>query len=400
MSWWILTMAVFAALAVGAAAWGEAAKKDDVKAGPTVTPPPPAPQSASVPSPAPQPEEPQANSEEPETGPMVIAEYRIEDFFDIKRDWSSSSLGLSDVLNANKEPDYLGQSPSGVFRRLFGGAGPRDESIGWQELIDIIKRSVYNQIDPKVAAWTDEGGPASIDYLSFGVAKVLIVSQTREGQKRVESLLEAMRSASEVGGPMLTIHARWVEMADAKAAELLGRDPAKRQVPIEVTDADLAKADAKTLYRACTTCFDRQTVFVASGNIKAYLADGTPLVCEAYRGITPIIRDFLVGGMLEVRPQLSKDKDAVLLDYRSYVNPAATIEHTEPQEYAGGTNPQATLHTDFGFPAVDFQTLRGSVRIPLGKSILLGFTTGPKLKDGKVSCLIVEVSASKVETRP
>lgn len=401
--------------AVGAAAWGEAAKKEDVRAGPTVTPPPPAPQSASVPPPAPQPEEPQANSEEPQTGPLVIAEYRIEDFF-IRRDWSSSSLGLPDVLNSNKEPNYLGQNPPGALRALrglFGGAGPRDESIDWQErwlrgsirLIDIIKRTVKNQIDPKVAAWSDEGGPASIDYSSYGGAGVLIVLQTREGQKRVESLLEAMRGASEVGGPMLTIHVQWVEMADAKAAELLGCDPAKRQVPMEVTAADLAKADAKTIYRGCTTCFDRQTVFVASGNLKAYLADGTPLVCAASLGITPIIRNFLVGGMLEVRPQLSKDKDAVLLDYRSYVNPAATIEHTGPQEYAAGAARGAPLRegviaVDFGFPAVDFQTLRGSVRIPLGKSILLGFTTGPKLKDGKVSCLIVEVSASKAETRP
>jgi hypothetical protein len=389
MSWWILTMAVFAALAVGAAAWGEVAKKDDAKAGPAVTPPPPASES----------EMQQPGSEEPKTGSMVMAAYRIEDFF-LKRDWGSSSLGLPDVLNANKEPDYMGQARPDVWRGLFGGAGPRDESIGWQELVAIIQRTVNNQSNPKVAAWADEGGPASIDYLSYGGAKVLIVSQTREGQKRVESLLEAMRSASEVGGPMLTIHAQWMEMADAKAADLLGRDPAKRQVPMEVTDADLAKADAKTIYRGCTTCFDRQTVFVASGNLKAYLADVTPLVCEAFLGITPIIRDLLVGGMLEVRPQLSKDKDAVLLDYRSYVTPAATIEHTGPQEYAVGTNPRATLHTDFGFPAVDFQTLRGSVRIPLGKSILLGFTTGPKLKDGKVSCLIVEVSASKAETRP
>jgi len=389
MSCWILTLAVFAALAVGAAAWAEEAKKEDVKAGPAVSPP----------TPASEPEMQQPGSEEPKTGPMVIAEYRIEDFF-IKRDWGSSSLGLSDVLNANEEPNYMGQARPDVWRGLFGGAGTRDEGIDWQAFVDIIKHTVNNQTDPKVAAWTDEGGPASIDYSSYGGAGVLIVSQTREGQKRVESLLEAMRGASEVGGSMLAIHARWVEMADAKVAELLGRDPAKRQVPMEVTDADLAKADAKTIYRGGTTCFDRQTVFVASGNFKVYFANAKPFSCEAFLGITPVIRNCLVGGMLEVRPQLSKDKNTVLLDYLSYVNPSANIEHAGSQEFAVGADRGEPLRGNLGFPAVDFQTLRGSVRIPLGKSILLGFTTGPKLKDGKVSCLIVEVSASKAETRP
>jgi len=389
MSWWILTLAVFAALAVGAAAWGEAAKKEDAKAGPTVTPPPPASES----------EMQQPGTEEPKTGPMVMAAYRIEDFF-ISRDWGSSSLGIADVLDVGEETDFWTRQR---FNELFGGGSPRDvrdEGIGWQELLDVIKRAVNNLSNLKVAAWADEGGPATIDWLSYDGATVLLVSQTREGQKQVESLLKMLRGASEVGGSLLAIHARWVEMADAKVAELLGRDPAKRQVPIEVTDADLAKADAKTIYRGGTTCFDRQTVFVASGNLKVYMDGVTPLISESYVGVKSNLHQLVAGGVLEVRPQLSGDKDSVLLDYRSYVNQNAKVERKAHQEYAIHRDLGGPLATDLDFPAVDFQTLRGSVRIPLGKSILLGFTTGPKLKDGKVSCLILEVSASKAETRP
>jgi hypothetical protein len=291
---------------------------------------------------------------------------------------------------------------------LFGAAPgtsfvTAEPIMGFVEIMGFLKRMVNQSANRKVAQWSDEGGPASIEYYSCGGAGVLIVTQTREGQAQVAALLDVLRSASEVGGSMLTIHVTWLEVTDAKAADLLGRDPAKRQVPMEVTPADLAKADAKTLYRAATTCFDRQEVCAASGNLRTYVGSTTPIVCEGLFGWTSNVRPFMVGGVLEVRPHLAADRSTVLLDYRSYLTTAASIEHCPVQvatDAKDNAKAATTAPTTIDLPSLECQTLRGSVRIPLGKTILLGCTTGPKLKDGKVACLVVEVSASKAEAAP
>jgi hypothetical protein len=67
--------------------------------------------------------------------------------------------------------------------------GWREVEVGWQEVADIIKRMVSNMTDPKVAAWTDEGGPAAIDYYDG----VLVMTQTPEGHERIAELLALLR---------------------------------------------------------------------------------------------------------------------------------------------------------------------------------------------------------------
>jgi len=61
-------------------------------------------------------------------------------------------------------------------------------------LIDIIKRTVTPVADPEIAAWSDEGGPASLDFLSGRQPHyALIVTQTPAGQERVAELLQKWR---------------------------------------------------------------------------------------------------------------------------------------------------------------------------------------------------------------
>jgi hypothetical protein len=332
-------------------------------------------------------------AKEPEVAPLSVVAYRVDDLLNRYRDWTARQLGLNDVLEGGVPT--AGGIPPGLFGVAPGAAAAAPEpEMGSQELLDIVQKMVNQQSNPKVAAWDSEGGIAHIDFLKVGGALELIVSQTPEGQRSMELLLESLRRATEVGGPMVMIHVTWLEVTDAKAAELLGGDPAKRQVPMEVTAATLAKADAKTLYRACTTCFNGQQVCALSGNLRSYVGEATPIVCEALVGWSPTIRNLIVGGVLEVRPQLSRDKDTVLLDYRSYVNQTATMEHKLTKVSSSTTGGMEGTTAEIDLPAVDCQSLRGSVRIPVGKTILLGCTTGPKLKDGKVACLVVEVSVS------
>ena len=92
---------------------------------------------------------------------------------------------------------------------LFGGGAVAEEieQIGWQELVDIIKRNVNAMADPSVAPWTDEGGPAAIDYMNG----LLVVTQTPEGHQRVSGLLEKLRRERAI---MISVEARFVTVAD------------------------------------------------------------------------------------------------------------------------------------------------------------------------------------------
>ena len=58
-----------------------------------------------------------------------------------------------------------------------------------------------------MAAWSDEGGPAAIDFLNG----LLIVTQTRKGHERLSDLLEQLRRERAI---MISVEARFVTVSD------------------------------------------------------------------------------------------------------------------------------------------------------------------------------------------
>jgi len=68
-----------------------------------------------------------------------------------------------------------------------------EHDYGW-DLIDAICSEVNQQDDPRVEAWTDEGGPAYIECFRG----VLIVSQSPAAQKQIAELLNRLRQESGV----------------------------------------------------------------------------------------------------------------------------------------------------------------------------------------------------------
>lgn len=336
--------------------------------------------------------------QEPKQEPLTVKVYRVEDLF-IKRDWTPNRVGFPDILDrmtGTHGTAMFAADAGGESGRLFGVSSPSEGAIiGTTELVDIIKRTANNTTNAKVAPWSDEGGPAAIECLAAHDAVMLIVTQTSEGHERVAELLDGLLAERDVSGPMVNISAQWVEVEEGKGAQHIGRDP-KRSLPMEIAPADMEKAGARVVYRASTTCFDRQTVFVSSGKLKAYLGKVDPIVIsEALNGLSPDIHYLLVGAMLEVRPQLSRSRDTVLLDFRSFINQNGMVEYRPMPDLAVGERRGNPMRVDLAYPEVDFHTLRGSIRIPLDKTILVGGCTSAKMKDGKVLYLVVEVSASK-----
>jgi general secretion pathway protein D len=124
-------------------------------------------------------------------------------------------------------PDFGGQAPrieisdvtqsaasmgggGGQMGGLFGGGAQQQEdltSVGFDELRQIITRTVNYMSDPTVAAWADEGGPAAIEYMNG----LLIISQTRRGHTKLADLLEQLRRERAI---MVSVEARFVTVTD------------------------------------------------------------------------------------------------------------------------------------------------------------------------------------------
>jgi hypothetical protein len=64
-----------------------------------------------------------------------------------------------------------------------------DSDGGLDALVMIIKQTINATSDPRVAQWSDEGGPACIMVLD----RMLCVTQTEDGHRQVAELLEALR---------------------------------------------------------------------------------------------------------------------------------------------------------------------------------------------------------------
>lgn len=101
------------------------------------------------------------------------------------------------VLVTSRQRAYL-RLPLGAYRvdDLLAASDAR-YSLDWQDLIDVLKRNINNMADPNVAPWTDEGGPASVDFLGG----LLVIRQTRAGHEQAARLLGNLR-ASRKGLPV------------------------------------------------------------------------------------------------------------------------------------------------------------------------------------------------------
>jgi len=73
-----------------------------------------------------------------------------------------------------------------IVASVGGSDGERQEAV--LELINLVKCTVNNMSDPSIAAWADEGGPASVQFLNGK----LVVTQTEQALKKLSRLLEEL----------------------------------------------------------------------------------------------------------------------------------------------------------------------------------------------------------------
>jgi len=268
---------------------------------------------------------------------------------------------------------------------LFPGGGEPEPPPGWNELIGTIQVVVNSQRDPDVAAWTDNGGPACIEYLP----SVLVVTQTAAGHKKIEDFLAQYRRCLH-GGATVTISAKWMQLNADKAEGLTGaRGGADVQ---EVAPAALKDAGAQTVYSGQVRCLDCQTVHLVAAEYQAYVADVEP---AADGTLNPWVSAMLIGPMLEVRPVLSPDGQSVVLDVRSFVTELKGMRSWPLPDFRRTEDNADTQKPAIDIPCVYVHTFASTAKAPLGKLVLIGGMTQPGAEKGKVLCLVLEVTAVK-----
>jgi type II secretory pathway component GspD/PulD (secretin) len=140
---------------------------------------------------------------------LPVVTYPVQDLVAQIPDFSDQAprFEVANVLQAASAATGGGGGGAGLFGGATAAAGA-EPAAGSQELIAIIQRTVSSQSDPTVAAWSDEGGPAAIEYMNG----LLIITQTRRGHEKVSDLLEQLRRERAI---MISVEARFCQVSDS-----------------------------------------------------------------------------------------------------------------------------------------------------------------------------------------
>ena len=306
-----------------------------------------------------------------------------------------------------------------------GGGGGSPNQIGGQQFpkksdaatddIDSLIKLMQDMVDPP--SWRDAGGSEG-SVRQFG--SLLIVTQTEENHREIQSLIDGIRK--EVGPTrMVNVRADWVLVGPdelrglvkpAAAGNESARDAgqaAAKPSSQEVDRGALDKLWGQTVhYRASVTGFNGQTVHVTSGRGRTVVTGLEPAVGTGV-GLFGL-RTSLVqaGATLQVTPSVTPDGKSAVLDVRSVVSdwdtPGAPIKAPAPTT-TGPMVEEGRLVKGMAAeaPPVDrinvlAQQLRTTLRVPLGKPVLVGGMTlepSPKTADSKQLYLVVEVTTSE-----
>jgi len=328
--------------------------------------------------------------------PLVIRMYNIQDLL-LGKDYPYRSAVVPPTSITGYDAGLAAETGGAGSGLFAAGAQP---AVGDQAgLTSALTPGVIEELIRRVVSpdsWDTAGGRGRIER----VGALMVVTQTAENQKKVVELLEQFRTARQ----MVAIQARWVLLDDAQVAKLVPDAGAPRTLPIEVTPAALAEAEARVIYRGNITCFDRQMVHLASGRAQTLVTDLTPVVAEAAIGWDMDVRALLWGALLEITPCLSPDGKTATLNIHSMISEGKDVKTREVSAGAGspgkangegGSMLGAIAKGTIDLPEFLVHTFRTTIRVPVDKAILIGGMTSPTAADGKVLYLVLEISASK-----
>lgn len=304
-------------------------------------------------------------------------------------------FSVEDDLAAH--PQWLAQfgGGGGGMGGMPAPANASGNSVLMDQLIDVIVSTVDR------SSWSESARQGEAEIQPFGNS--LVIWQSRNAHSQIEGLLNSL-AKNQADQKTLTIDARWLLLTSDELDELM----TGKESPTTVDRELLAKFTRRgTSLRGITNCFSGQLVYLISGTRRNNVSSWIPVVGSIENpyqrehlvanrgevriqfaqnqvsgraaterdsgvGYQPVITTNNSGALLEIRPTKVRGIEEAVVDLKS------TITVEGPQEREG-----SELVKRVGSPtppyvdlvAMDTQELTTTLRMPLGKPVLVGGMT-------------------------
>jgi hypothetical protein len=317
-----------------------------------------------------------ANADSKET---VSRTYDITDLVAEAKDYSLTGdfVPLSQI--SRSAPDQNGQRQN-FYNNPNQQQQPPPQDNRWNRVGTITKFITDNVAQ---TTWKDNGGDVG-SISSNPIYARIIVTQTAENQKAIQTLLDDLRNSIH----RVRIRADWLLLSPGEVEKLQKNGIDDTAVVPEISRDLIRALPANTVhYSGSIACFDGQTVYITSGRAKTIVTGVTPVVAPGSVAMDPTISNVHEGMALEVTPTVATD--SVILDLHSIMsepNKAVNVPSTRPDM-------PALEHIDSMM-----QDFRTTVRVPLNKPVLVGGSTAdpnPDLPAGKLLYLIIQADTAK-----
>jgi hypothetical protein len=244
-------------------------------------------------------------------------------------------------------------------------------------------------------SWYNNGGQGQIGVFD----RYLTIIQTPENHRAIEELLADLRSKRQAV-PSVVIDLRWLWLDSKQYEQLIHsvKSVEAGQISLDVDPKVLEQlANAAGGFRGRIACTSGQLVHLASGDRHVVVTGTTP---ETDSGIVykPHVQTPNAGVVVEIRPSVLPDKKTAMLDLHSIVTrwlqpePPATVGTKMPAAQVKEKNSElgileniqqsdgsASIQMDR--PVMPTQQIAATVRVPLGKPVLVGAMTFAPAKE-------------------
>jgi hypothetical protein len=319
---------------------------------------------------------------------MMVRTYDVSDLLRLERDYP---LDASMIPISGATPAAEGGGGGG------GGGGSRRPEIAGPTntnpvTIGTLLQMIATTIDPESWGGANGGGAARIT----GVGNVLVVSQTAENQSVIADLLESL--AKETAAPyMVAVRAYWLmlEPADLESITKAAGEKtvALKEVPPQLLDSKKVYATGQTLG------FSGQTVHIMAQKARDVITGADPVVGTGVVGYNVRMTAMNSGVALQVTPRIHSSGETAVIDLQSFVNEVGDPAPVDVTKITATSQPESQIGELMKLDRVNTvtQQFSSTVRIPLGKKILIGgMTMEPsRTESSRQLYLVVEANASK-----
>jgi hypothetical protein len=279
-------------------------------------------------------------------------------------------------------------SPGSAALRNVGVSPAMSAMPNYGNGMNVLTESITNTVATKT--WQENGGVGTISPHG----NLLCITQSFQVQCQVKAFLADLR-AKRRAVPTVVVDLQWLWLDGGQYEQLLGAKPssgARTQLAVDAKALDQLGRKAPG-FRGQITCANGQLVHLASGDRRSVIVNTIPIATggtDAPIGYGPVVQVPNAGVVIELRPTVVPGGKTATLDVQSIVTrwgkpqttahvgaavpPGKTVKSTAAKKLAVG-GPAGLSSCPVQLPNMPAQQLATTVRVPLGKPVVLGGMT-------------------------